>query len=161
MGRIKIEGKTYDSEDDYDYCACRELAGKDEEHPEQLVKGTQIEVIKAGSYENPDYSQEDADEAAENNETYDVPEKLDWYVAVNTNDTSKYQGELTEDLMNNNSTVITIKDSDGTDVSLTIYGKLIQNGKKIRAGEWVKVQRTLSETGIILDVYLGACPKTV
>jgi hypothetical protein len=56
MGEIKIEGKTYEKDEDGNYirldkCACRELAGKNDEHPEQLVKCGQIEVIKAGQYD--------------------------------------------------------------------------------------------------------------
>jgi hypothetical protein len=136
MGEIKIEGKTYEKDDEdnykYDKCACRELAGKDDEYPEQIVKGTQIEVIKGGQYDNPDYDPDDEDS--------DEPEKLDWYVAINTE--GIYEGKIAGQVTGNApDTTITIKDSDQTNITLSVHATALGATQKIEANTGVIVTR--------------------
>jgi hypothetical protein len=144
MGNIKIEGKSYDTDNPrYDRCTCRELAGKDDEYPEQIVKGTQIEVIKAGSYDNPDYDPDDEDS--------DEPEKLDWYVAINTE--GVYTGIISNQLNGvDSSSIIQIADSDGNLTSLTVYSYYLGQNQIIQSGTGVMVARQQTEGGLRLVV---------
>jgi hypothetical protein len=162
MGEIKIEGKEYkkDENDNYlklDKCACRELAGKDDEYPEQIVKGTQIEVIKAGSYDNPDYDAEAAEEAAENGETYDVPEKLDWYLAINTEKT--YNAKLNTDVNAGESTTVTIKDSDNNEIEFTVHAGMADEDTYWKGNSSsFDIERRIGNDGLVLQIVSGACP---
>jgi hypothetical protein len=162
MGEIKIEGKTYEKDENNNYigldqCACRELAGKDDEYPEQIVKGTQIEVIKAGSYDNPDYDQEAADEAAENGESYDVPKKLDWYLAIETK--GEYVTKLDADVNAGETTTITVKDSDGVESQFTVYAGMADEDTYWQ-GELSSftVKRYAGNEGTVLQIVNGTCP---
>jgi hypothetical protein len=180
MGEIKIVGKSYppltDENGDpildeneketfrYDKCACRELAGKDDEYPEQIVKGTQIEVIKAGSYDNPDYDQEAADEAAENGESYDVPEKLDWYLAIETK--GEYWAKLDSDVQWDGDeygvTTFVVKDSDGENVTMSASGEVITQGYKITGNaESYKIVRKDTGEGKRMVAVGGRCQQKV
>jgi hypothetical protein len=152
MGEIKIEGKTYspltnqngepilDENNEktyrYDKCACRELAGKDDEYPEQIVKGRQIEVIKAGSYDNPDYEPPDENGEGGNDE----PEKLDWYLAIETE--GIYYGKITSQVTGNEpDTTIKIKDSEDTEVTLSVHAIALGATQKIETDTGVIVTR--------------------
>jgi hypothetical protein len=165
MGEIKIEGKSYppltdengdpilDENEEYTYqydkCACRELAGKDDEYPEQIVKGTQIEVIKAGSYDNPDYEPPDENGEGGNNE----PEKLDWYLAVGTE--GIYEGKIADEITGAApDTTIDIKDSDNTDVTLSVHATALGSTQKIEADSGVIVTRL----GNKLVIIKSRCP---
>jgi hypothetical protein len=153
MGEIKIEGKSYDTDDPrYDTCACRELAGKDDGYPEQIVKGTQIEVIKAGSYDNPDYDPDDEDS--------DEPEKLDWYVAINTART--YNSKLNSDVNSGETTTVTIKDSDGTEVIFTVYAGMADEETYWKGdSSSFDIERRNGDNGIVLQIVNGMCPIAV
>jgi hypothetical protein len=168
MGEIKIEGKTYEKDDEdnykYDKCACRELAGKDDDYPEQIIKGTQIEVIKGGQYDNPDYSEEDAEEAAENGETYDIPEKLDWYIAIETK--GEYLSKLDDDVQWTDDeygvTTFTVKDSDKENVKMSASGEVITRGFKVTGNaESYKIVRKDTGEGKRLVIVGGRCQQKV
>jgi hypothetical protein len=149
LGRIKILGKEYENtgtdeepEYEYDYCACLELAGKDDEYPEQILTRTQVKVIKAGTFDNPDYVAPDPDADPPVEGTPDEPEKLDWYAAVET--CGGYSATLDADLLsefNNNPPITATITTGGDPVKVNVHSFDILEGKKIPAGEYVLLQR--------------------
>lgn len=176
MGEIKIEGKEYkpklDENDEpeldengkkqyeYDKCACRELAGKDDEYQEQIVKGKQIVVIKGGSYDNPDYDPEAAKEAEENGESYDIPEKLDWYLAIGTE--GKYNARLNTDVKASETTTITVKDSDGEEFQFTVHADMADENTYWQGnGSAFDIERRTGKGFIELQIVNGSCAMTV
>ncbi|MDR2169445.1 MAG: hypothetical protein LBP59_04815 [Planctomycetaceae bacterium] len=171
MGEIKIEGKTYEPEKNengepitdengdkiyhYDKCACRELAGKEDEFPEQLVKGRQIEVIYAGQYDNPDYEPPDDDDDDEPDD--DVPEKLDWYLAINT--AKIYNAKLNSDVDAGESTTFNVADSDGEIIETTVWASMADEDTYWKSeAESFDIERRETDEGRRLVIVDGRCP---
>lgn len=160
LGRIKIVGKKYNvpNTDDYteggegqtyyDYCACLELAGKDDDHPEQILAGVQVKIVKAGTFNNPDYVPA-SETAAEQN----PPEKYEWYTAVET--PVEYIAPLDGNLQWNG-------DTEGTttitlsDVLFTVHGGMIPQGYKCNANAEHYIARRISGKLYIVG---GTCPE--
>ncbi|MDR0611097.1 MAG: hypothetical protein LBG58_13375 [Planctomycetaceae bacterium] len=155
MGEIRIAGKEYPP-NIYDKCACLELAGKEDEYPEQILKGRYIQVRKAGSYNNPDYNQEAADEAAENGEPYDVPEKLDWYLAMNTGQT--YNAKLDTDVDAGDVTTITVKDSDSNEIQFSVHADMAEENTYWKGNSSsFDIERRQGAGFIQLQIVNGVC----
>lgn len=138
MGRIKIEGRNYGSGARLDYCACRELAGVSNEHPEQLIAGTQIEIISGGRFPNPDHDPDDKQSTE--------PEYLTWYVAVKTE--GVYTGILESGLTGPGAeSTIRVRDAAGDTTPLTVHSYYLGDSQTIGAGTGVMVARQHTESG--------------
>ncbi|GHT12339.1 hypothetical protein FACS1894170_07040 [Planctomycetales bacterium] len=136
MGRVKIENKQYPAGTPYDLCACRELAGSEEEYPEQLIRGLQVKLVLGGTVIN-------ADDTA-----------TPWYLAVETEGT--YQGLIDRELTGSNGYAeITIKDSNNIPVVLSVRSTALLTDQTIPENVGVIASR-ISDRLVIIK---APCPE--
>ncbi|GHT26797.1 hypothetical protein FACS18942_04900 [Planctomycetales bacterium] len=158
LGRVKILGKEYENtgtedepEYDYDYCACLELAGKDDDYPEQILKGTQVKIIKSGTFDNPDYIAPDPEADPPVEGTPDEPEKLDWYVAVETG--GYYTAAIDANIASGETGTFTIDENQ-----FSVHGNLIPEGFTAETGTTYRIERSVFNGGV-LQLVGGECPQ--
>jgi hypothetical protein len=145
MGKVRIIGKKYPTEDDdgepiepeYDDCACLELA-----KTEKLLKGQQVKLIGPFEYDDPE--PEDDDE----------PEKRKYYLAVETK--GEYDGlPLEDDLEHDGESTIKVTDSDDEETEFTVHDGILKEKQTYPAGTHILVKRTAGK----LYVVDGPCPE--
>ncbi|GHT30682.1 hypothetical protein FACS1894214_1000 [Planctomycetales bacterium] len=158
LGRVKILGKEYENtgtedepEYDYDYCACLELAGKDDDYPEQILKGTQVKIVKAGQFDNPDYVAPDPEADPPVEGTPDEPEKLDWYTAVETG--GYYTAAIDAGIASGETGTFTIRENQ-----FSVHGNLIPEGFTAETGTTYRIERSVFNGGV-LQLVGGECPQ--
>ena len=156
MGKIRILGKTYPTEDEngdpvepvYDDCGCLLLAETEE------LLNEQVKVIGPFEYDNPESD-------PENEESEEEPEKKSYYLAVDIAD--GYDGlPLESELTHGGESTIKVqkgKDEDDQDIELefTVHDGVLAEGQKYAAGTPVLVKRTAGK----LYVVDGPCPEEI
>ncbi len=148
-GRVKLYGKTYpdtdkdgnDIEPVYDLIICDELAGAQNEFPEQLLPGTVLSDIR-GPFRRKKENAEENDSDSET-ETY--------YVAVNTE--GVYSGILASDVTGPDAeSTIQVMDSNGELTTMTVHSYYIASAQTIGAGTGVMVARQQTDGGLRLVI---------
>ncbi len=150
---VKLYGKTYpDTDKDgnaiepvYDLIICDELAGVQNEFPEQLVAGTVLADIRGPFRRKKDSSEENDEENDNNSETET------YYVAVNTE--GVYSGILASDVTGPDAeSTIQVVDSNGELTTMTVHSYYIASAQTIGAGTGVMVARQQTDGGLRLVI---------
>ncbi len=148
-GRVKLYGKTYpDTDKDgnaiepvYDLIICDELAGAQNEFPEQLLPGVVLHDIR-GPFRRKKESSEENDSNSET-ETY--------YVAVNTE--GVYTGIPATDVTGPDAeSTVQIRDCNGNLTTMTIHSYYLGEYQRIESGTGVMVARQQTESGLRLVI---------
>ncbi len=144
-GRVRIYGRNYSTTDSdgnaiepvYDLIICDELAGAQNEFPEQLLPGTVLTDIR-GPFRRPRQGGND-------NETES------YYVAINTE--GVYTGILASDVTGPDAeSTIQVKDANGDVTTMTIHSYYIASQQTIGTGTGVMVARQQTDGGLRLVV---------
>lgn len=158
FGKIRIVGKEYPTTDEngqpiepmFDDCACLTLAkDPDGTNHEQLYKGKIVNVTGPHKRKNPDYDPED--------EESEEPEYIEYYT------TAEYKGYyyavLDDDLFSGGFSTITVKDSDGNDVVMSVSGGSIREGFMIKgnAEHYIIESNETNDGGWALMAIGGPC----
>ena len=151
-GRVKLYGKNYpdtdkdgnDGEPVYDLIICDELAGAQNEFPEQLLPGVVLHDIR-GPFRRKKAGSDEEGNNGNNNETES------YYVTINTE--GVYTGILASDVTGPDAeSTIQVKDANGDVTTMTIHSYYIASVQTIHAGTGVMVARQQTDAGLRLVI---------